>query len=182
MPVGSEELYQEAVDSLRRIQDFDVASLPRESDLGAQLNLKDAVEPAQLLVDLYRRLSVTALEDFPDNFLKTVRDNANSNYKLFQEALEFSAEQQQNPWNVRQSIVEKIASAYQPTFTALHPLIAYSLHRSADFQRLDTEARATLQMVEDRAAGFAGEMEQYSKDAERVLEEIRAVAAEEGVT
>lgn len=181
MPVGSEELYSEAVSSLERIQTFDVDSLPRKSDLGTQLNFQEAVEPATLLVELFKRLTVAALEDFPDTFLKTVRDQANNSYNIFQEALNFSTDQQ-DPRGVRQAIIGKMVKAYQPAFSALHPLISYSLHRSADFQRLDTQARATLQSVEDRAARFGDTMEQYSDDAKRVLEEIRNVAAEEGVT
>jgi len=163
------------------MQDFDVDALPRASELGQELNFTEAVEPARLLVDLYKRLSVTALEDFPDNFLTVVRDNANNHFQLFTQALEFSAAQQ-NPHNARQAIISSLETAYQPAFVALHPLIAYSLHRAADFQRLDGEARATLQSIEDQAATFAEQMTQYEQDANRVLEEIRNVAAEEGVT
>lgn len=181
MPVGTQELYDEAVASLERMQAFDVNSLPREGELGQELNFTEAVEPAQNLVELYKRLSVTALEDFPDNFLTVVRDNANNHYQLFAQALEFSAAQQ-NPHNARQQIINQITAAYQPAFQALHPLIAYSLHRSADFSRLDAEARATLQTIEDRANAFSEQMSQHEQEAIRVLEEIRNVAAEEGVT
>ena len=139
------------------------------------------MEPARKLVDLYKRLSVTALEDFPDNFLTIVRNNANNHYQLFSQALEFSAAQQ-NPHNARQQIINQITAAYQPAFQALHPLIAYSLHRSADFSRLDAEARATLQTIEDRANAFSEQMLQHEQEAIRVLEEMRNVAAEEGVT
>lgn len=181
MPVGAQELYDEAFESLERMQKFDVNSLPREGELGQELNFTAAVEPARLLVELYKRLSTTALDDFPDTFLTIVRDNANSHYQLFTQALEFSATQQ-DPSNARQTIVTSITGAYQPAFTALHPLVSYSLHRSADFQRLDAEARATLQSIEDRANEFAEQMEQHGVDAKRILEEIRNVAAEEGVT
>ena len=181
MPVGSQELYDEAVSSLERMQSFDVDSLPRESELGQELNFKEAVEPARRLVELYKRLSIQALEDFPDNILTVVRDNSNNNYNLFEQALNFSATQQ-NPTNARQQIINNIKAAYQPAFQALHPLIAYSLHRSADFQRLDAQARATLQTIEDKVKEFSASMQQHENDAKRILEEIRNVAAEEGVT
>lgn len=181
MPVGTQELYDEALESLTRMQKFDVNSLPREGELGRELNFTAAVEPARLLVELHKRLSVTALDDFPDHFLTIVRDNANNHFQLFTQASEFSVAQQ-DPNTVRQSIVKSMTTAYQPAFIALSPLVSYSLHRSADFQRLDSEARATLQSIEDRANEFAEEMEQHGKDAKRILEEIRNVAAEEGVT
>ncbi|MCG2635159.1 MAG: hypothetical protein J4A00_09675, partial [Gammaproteobacteria bacterium] len=69
MIVGKEELYEEAKESLARIQEFNVEELPRTSDLGSRLNFSDIVDPAKQLIDLYKRLSLTALQDFPDNIL-----------------------------------------------------------------------------------------------------------------
>lgn len=181
MAVGTEALYGEAKESLERIQKFDVATLVRESELGSRLNFEEATMPAQLLIDLYKRLSVTALQDFPDNVLTIIRDNANNHFKLFSQALEFDPEQQ-DPKGVRAAILSNISKAYQPAFQALHPYIAYSLHRSADFQRLDADARATLQSIEDKALKISKTLIQHEKDAQGVLDEIRRVAAEEGVT
>lgn len=174
-------LREEAEASLVRMQRFDVSHLPREGDLGSELNFADAVTPAQKLVDLYKRLSPTALQDFPDEALVQIRDQANADHKLLDQALTFKAAQQ-NPHNARTAIISSIASAYGPAFLRLHPYISYSLHRSADFQRLDQEARAALQGVEDRAAKVSQQLEAHERDAARVLEEIRKVAAEEGVT
>lgn len=181
MIVGKEELYEEAKESLSRIQNFDVEELPRASDLGSRLNFGDVVDPAKQLIELYKRLSLTALQDFPDDILTTVRDNANNHYKLFSQILEFNPEQQ-DPGSARTNLISKVTSAYQPAFQALHAYISYSLHRSADFQRLDSDARATLQTIEDKAGKIAESLAQHEKDAQDVLNEIRRVAAEEGVT
>ena len=96
MIVGSQELYDETKESLSRIQKFDAALLPRESELGSRLNFSDVVDPAQQLIDLYNRLSVTALQDFPDNILTPIRDNANSHFKLFTQILDFDPSQQRS--------------------------------------------------------------------------------------
>lgn len=181
MIVGTEELYVEAKESLSRIQGFDVEKLPRTSDLGSKLSFSDAVDPAKQLIELYKRLSLTALQDFPDGILKTIRDSANNHYKLFSEILEFNPEQQ-DPAVARMSLINKIVAAYAPAFQALNTYIAYSLHRSADFQRLDFEARAMLQAIEDKAKKIAESLKQHEQDAQDVLNEIRRVAAEEGVT
>ncbi|WP_150302903.1 hypothetical protein [Pseudomonas saliphila] len=181
MIVGKEELYEEAKESLSRIQNFDVASLPRVEDLGARLNFNEVVEPAQILIDLYKRLSVTALQDFPDNVLTPIRDNSNNHYKLFTQIMEFSPEQQ-DPGTARTNLVKQVVGAYPPAFQALHQYISYSLHRSADFQRLDSDARATLQAIEDKSNKISGDLAKHEKDAKIVLDEIRRVAAEEGVT
>lgn len=181
MIVGTEELYNETKESLERIQAFNVDNLPRESELGGKINFHGAVQPAQILIDLFKRLSITALQDFPDNILTIVRDNANNNYQLFKQALDFDLEQE-NPGVVRTSLITKITQAYQPTFQALHQYIAYSLHRSADFQRLDSDARSTLQSIQDRSTKITETLSTYEEDAKGVLAEIRQVAAEEGVT
>ncbi|NKC12649.1 MAG: hypothetical protein GKR94_10740 [Gammaproteobacteria bacterium] len=181
MTINTEKLLQEATESLERIQKFDVSSLPRESELGSELHFAEAVKPAELLIELYQRLSVAALQGFPDQTLGVIRDNANNNYQLFSKALEFKAAQQ-NPQNARNSIIKQINDAYQPAFQALHPFISYSLHRAADFQRLDSQARATLQSIKNKADDFDKEMEAHKNTAKNILDEIRSVAAEQGVS
>lgn len=181
MIVGTETLYNEARESLDRIQAFDSSTLIRESELGNRLNFEEAVSPSQLLIDLYKRLSLTALQDIPDNGLTVIRDNANNHFKMFTQILEFDLEQA-NPGSVRTSYIANIKNAYQPAFQALHPYISYSLHRSADFQRLDSDARSTLQSIEDKAEKIAKVLALHEVEAKKVLSEIRQVAAEEGVT
>ena len=181
MPVGTQELYSETHDALQRVQEFVVEALPREEDLGRSLNFNDAVEPAEKLVDLFKRLSLQALDDFPDQVLTQIRDSSNNVYRIFEQILKFDTNQN-NPQGTRQSLISQVETAYLGTFQALHPYISYSLHRSADFQRLDTEARATLQAIEDKTSKFITKMEGQEGDAERILGQIRKVAAEEGVT
>lgn len=181
MIVGKEELYEEAKESLSRIQNFDVDKLPRLEDLGNRLNFSEVVLPAKQLIDLYKRLSVIALQDFPDNILTLIRDNANNHYKLFSQILEFDPGQQ-DPSTARTTFINQVSAAYQPAFQALHQYISYSLHRSADFQRLDSDARSTLQAIEDKSTKIAESLAQHEKDAKAALDEIRRVAAEEGVT
>lgn len=181
MIVGTEQNYQETKESLERVQVFQTETLRRTEDLGSQLNFGDAIEPAQRLVDLLRRLSAEALQDFPDPVLNEIKNQANNIFNLFNQIIEFSPESG-NPKQVRQQIINQLIATYPGTFQAIHPFISYSLHRAADFQRLDSAARATLQSVEDRSTSFSKAMEKHEAEARRVLDEIRKVAAEEGVT
>ena len=61
---------EETRNALVRMQEFDVSTLARETDLGQLLNFNEAVEPATRLINQYKRLSVAALEDFPVNVLQ----------------------------------------------------------------------------------------------------------------
>lgn len=172
---------EECATSLKRMQEFDVQSLVREKDLGAALNFRDVVAPAQRLVDLYRRLSPAALQDLPAQQLQQVQNQANADYQIFSQILGFETTQS-NPHEVRQQLLQKVTAAYQPAFNVLHPLVSYSLHRSADFQRLDQDARATIQGIQDRSEALTADLERSKKAAESVLDEVRKVAAEAGVS
>lgn len=172
----------EAEESLIRMQQFDVSTLPRERELGSEVNFLGAVEPAHRLVDLYKRLSVTALDDLSQQGLQHVKDRANADYALLKQALDFKLASQSTPQGTRDNIVQQLTESYDPSFQILHPYIAYSLHRSADFQRLDADARATMQSISDRAGKVESQLQEHEKEAQRILSEIRSVAAEEGVT
>ena len=59
----------ETTDSLKRIQTFDVEALPREQDLGTELNFREAIEPAKRLMGLYKQISISCLHDLPGQHL-----------------------------------------------------------------------------------------------------------------
>jgi hypothetical protein len=181
MYVGSETLYEETKNSLERMHLFETASLPRTSELGSKLDFEDAIKPAQQLIDLYKRLSASALQDFPDPILTLIRDNANSSFNIFNQILSFDPNQG-NPTNARASIISSLKNSYHPTFQVLHPFISYSLHRSADFQRLDADARSVLQNIEDKSASITKKLADHEISANAILEQIRNTAAEQGVT
>ena len=175
------EIYEGAKSSLTRVQNFDADSLPRSEKLGEAFSFSGAVRPAQELIDLYKRLSVSALTDFPETVLKKIKSRADSTYNLFEQILDFDAEQQ-DPSSVRNKLISDVEKAYATIFNDLHPYISYSLHKAADFQRLDEEARATFQSIKDEAEIIHRSLSELESEAQLVLEEIRKVAAEEGVT
>jgi len=168
--------------SLLRVQEFDVKKLPRVEHLGAALNFSLSVEPAKRLISLYRRLSTTALEDFPEAVLNQVIAQCDSDYQKFDQIINFELSEHQTPNTVRDSFVQEIENAYDPAFTKLSPFISYSLHRSADFQRLDTDARSTFQQIKDQAETIQSALEKQKENAESILKDIRDTAAEQGVT
>ena len=145
------QLLEEANQALQRMQTFDVETLPRVVELGQDINFQSAVDPAKRLVDLYKRLAANSLDDLSQTALQQLKDRANNDFSLFKQALDFKLATQSNPQSTRDSIVGQIASSYDQSFQILHPYIAYSLHRSADFQRLDSDARSTMQSISDRA-------------------------------
>lgn len=182
MPTKQEiDLRAEATASLLRMQQFDLYSLAREEELGKNLNFNDAIPEAKRLVDLYTKLSASALEDFPVPILTRVRDTANRDYTYFDQILKFSTDQG-NPQQVRQSLITQLTTIYPNSFEVMYPLVAYSLHRSADFQRLDSEARSALQAIKDNADELTEKLKTDLKEANNIVNEVRNVAAETGVS
>ena len=167
--------------SLVRMQEFDVQTLPREAELGRSYSFSAAVEPASRLVELFKRLSPEALKDFGENQLDELQQQADASFNLLNSILQFDPKQG-NAHGVQQDLIQQITNSYQDIFSVLHPLIGYSLHKSADFQRLDREARATLQKIQDDASEITENLDQHKLDAEKALAAIRTVAAEQGVT
>lgn len=170
---------EEAKESLERMQDFDAATLVQEAKLGSIKNFARVVDPANRLIQLYRRLSERALEDLSEAKLTEVRNRANADFNQFKQILDFDPDRTSAD---RDNLVNQVVQAYGPTFDTLHALVAYSLHRSADFQRLDSEARATLQGVSDKAKEITDDLERTKKQAAGILEEVRKTAAESGVS
>ncbi len=216
MIAGTEKKYEQAKESLERIQNFDASSLARKEELGEVYHFEKAVEPVRNLIDLYKRLSVTALEDFPDDILAEIQTQADEDHSKFKDILEFnpnrpdSTSEEFNPNRpdstsemknfiaridgthalkkiarssaIRKNLIAEVNNAYKAAFTCLHPYIAYSFHRSVDFQRLDTKARDTMQSVKEESEKLMGNLKEHENSAEKILEEVRQVAAEQGVS
>jgi hypothetical protein len=71
-------VYEEAVNSLQRMQDFDTKTLPRKEELGAVYSFQSAVDPANELIGIYKQIPVEVLEALSLPLLTTVRDQANN--------------------------------------------------------------------------------------------------------
>jgi len=179
---NSEEvsLRADAVKSIERMQTFEVDSMPQAGRLG-ELSFAEAVEPTKRLIGLYRQLTLTALDDIPTSGLKQLRDQANADYNRLQEMLKFTLNQQDAP-GVRQRLITNVEGAYEPAFNRLSPFVSYSTSKSADFKRLEAEARAMIQNVSDKADELTRKLQEDKKSSADILADIRKVAGEQGVS
>ena len=174
-----QEKRTEAITSLERMQKFNTASLPRELELGTLVNFAGAVEPAERLIALYRRISVACLEDLPLNQLTTLTTQANGDFIILNQILKFEAG---SSVGTRDSLITQLVNAYDSTFNILHAQISFSASKSTDFQGLERQARATIQSVEDLGTKLTDALAQKGQEAEEVLDLVRKAAAEQGVS
>ena len=172
---------EEATSSVQRMQEFDPELLPREDELGSAFSFRDAVAPARKIIDLYKQLSLQTLSAFGDNQLGDLKSHADADFNRFSEVLNFEVESE-NATGRRTTLISQIAKGYQAPFNVTHPLIAYGMTRAVDFQSMENEARATIQSVEDQVKAITEDLEERRTQAEQILEDIRKVAAEHGVS
>lgn len=171
-----------ARNSLERIQTFDVNTLPREKDLGAHLHFQEAVAPAARLISLFRQFPIQFLGELPPTQLNVLQQQSDALFNIFNEILKFDPSQTPDSYAQRNQLVANLTGLYQPYFDVLFPLISYGASRLRDFAALEREARAAVQSAADSAAQLTKDLEQKQQDAERILDEVRRVAAEQGVS
>jgi hypothetical protein len=176
-----EDSVLEAKKSLERMQKFDPTTLSRESELGVALNFREAVPHARRLIDLYLQLPLESVEWFNQRQATQLKSVADSDYNLLQQILSFDpnkghGQSEQKQW------INEMEQTYEQTFQHLAPWIAYGVGRVTDFTKIGRDARATIQDIEDKAKKLGEDLEQHRKDAQQILDDIRKVAAEQGVS
>lgn len=171
--------FTQACDSLKRIQSFDVKTLPRVEEFGTAINFNNAVDPANRAIDLYKQIPIEVLEVFPDEILTSIKTVTDNDFQLLSEILK--AQPGINA-QTRDNLIQALENSYPNTFKFLSPLISYSVRKSTDFSRLEREARALIQNVTDRARELEADLEKRKLEAEKVLEAVRKVAEEQGVS
>lgn len=173
----------EAGDALRRVQDFDLESLVRESELGNKFAMREAVAPARHVVDLFRLIRPSQVEFFPARQRDMIRDQANAFFKLLEKVKGFDIETADpNPTEAKNNLISQLDGQFQPIFDQLFPLISFANIRSLDFSQLEREARAATQAAKDSVDSAVKEIETSKTSVDTILSEVRASAAEQGVT
>lgn len=168
-------------ESLSRIQQFDPASLAREADLGRQMNFLAAVEPAERLVGVYKRIPLSALEDFSDSQLTSIAQQSQADFNTFDQILKFESNVS-NAADIRNSLIGQVAARRDQVFEALWQYVAYGVARNTDTSVTETQARAAIQSIKDDSEKLTKELVAAKEEADRALIEIRKVAAEQGVS
>lgn len=172
---------QELQTILQTLTAISPESLVRTDQLGTSLDFRGGVDVFERTLSLYRSLRDSNLDNVPHNVLNNLKQSSNQTLGTLQRIQAFDPSGQNNPASVRDQLVQEVANQYDSHFPHISPIIAYSVRKGTDFDRLEREARATLEEigrlrseVEKRSATLAAE-------AETTLEQVRRAAAEVGV-
>lgn len=177
----SDSTIDEARKSLVRVQKFDTGLLPQTEKLGADLSFRDAVAPAQRIIDLFAQYPAQYIADLPDGMVDQLKSSADAFYNVLSDITKFDA-RQNDPYGRRTNLIESLRTQYPTHFTTLHPLISYGSSRLRDYSALEREARSAMQVAQDRADAISAELEEQRAEAQRILEDVRKTAAEQGVS
>lgn len=166
--------------SILNLTEYDLTNLPRRDDLGTALSFEKAVGPSREVINLFKRIPTQNLSELPQTELKLLETTADSFFAILEKIESFNSDTLNS--STRDSVVKQIVDQFQPIFTKLFPLISYLTIRTTDFAELETNARAAVQSAKKEAKAATVDVAQLAKEAEAVMDAIRATAAEQGVS
>lgn len=163
-----------ATESVQRMQEFDVNTLPRTEELGKRMNFADAVEPAKELVALYQKINLSMLIAMPQSAVDNIRNIADSNYNCLRRILNFDP--QHSDESQRQLLVRGVHDAYGQAFNILALPICFgvSVFEAGDIDALKNEVRGALQGIENTVSKKTKEaIEKIGEDAAQIIEKAK---------
>lgn len=119
----------------------DVEALKRP-DLGP-LSFDTYGDTITRTLSLYRSLLGCDLSNVSYAKLNEITSAGNATKTILEQIQQFEVTQQ-NPHGERQNIIQRLIDQWEVDFAAVTPVLAYATKSSADFQRLEREARGTL--------------------------------------
>ena len=179
--MATESILKTCTESLTRVQTFKPTTLSREDDLGKQMSFSDAVKPAEAIIAVYKRIPLSALADFADAQLNAIQTQANADFSVFKQILDFDATSS-GAATTRTNLLDQLRVRRDQLFEQVWQYVAYGVARATDTSVLETQARATIQSIEDQSAKLTEQLKQAKTDADAALAAIRAVASEQGVS
>ena len=171
---------EEAKDVLKVIQDFDVNSLAREAELGTSFDFSTVVPHALKVQEFYRKLSYEAVDSLPDRQANVIRDRANQSYQQWDDIMKFNP--QSDSVDERESLIDVAKQDYDSLFSSLLPFVSYSSSVTVNIKQMESEFRGIVQQARGDSENHRSIMSQSKTEANELLENIRTVSAESGVS
>lgn len=172
----------EAQKALDEIKSYDLSLIARRDELGQAFDFEDAVAPARRIQGFFDRIPAELLPDLSNNFIGIIQNQALAFLNILGQMRSFDPQSEDNPSATRTNILNALDGSYETVFNNLHPAVAFVASRQRDFSSLELEARAATEAATRQAAEMTEAMRANQEEAERVLSEIRKVAAEQGVS
>lgn len=173
---------QALIAALADLKSIKAVDLVKEDVLGRELSFKSGLPYFERTLKLFKDLGESNLDVLPHNKLNNLTNIAKEAKRFFDQIQNFSVQQYpSNTANQRDTFISQIRDSYDSNFDAIAPVIAYSVRKSTDFEKLEAEARESV----EKFRGLVSEQEQarvrMMAEVEGTLEKIRRAAQEVGV-
>jgi len=168
-------------ESLQALASFTPESLVRTEQLGTALDFSQGTDVFARTLGLFKSLQESSLDSVPLNTLTQLTQFANEAVKTFTQIQSFDPSGQNTPASVRDNLIQQVATQYQSWFPHISPVIAYSVRRGTDFDRLEREARGSVEELNRMKRELETKAASIVSEAQATLEQVRRAAAEVGV-
>ena len=167
---------------LGHLTSIDENSLVRADELGQVLSFREGLPYFRRVLRLFRDLAEANLDTLPSSQLHSLTNIAQQANNQFTQIREFSLRTRpQNPAQARDNLINSIRDHYDSWFNEVAPIIAYSVRKGTDFERLEEEAREQAARVEQIRTELQSKSEGIIHEVSAVLEQVRRIAQEVGV-
>lgn len=152
-------------------------------ELGDELNFERGLPYFQQTFDLIKELNSYSLDEVPYNTIKPIADSIYQTHHTLSQILKFSArDHKDNPFRVRDQLINNIRDGYDHLFKIITPLVTYSATKQTDLGEITQAAFKNLEEITKLKLEFEKEKATIIEQSESILETIRDTAAEEGVS
>lgn len=166
---------------LSAIQNFDVERIPREAELGADLNFKVILPEAKKLIGLYKRISTELMEDIPSNLSDMITNRAKVDLNVIEQILHFRTTIE-NLGDERKRLIQEIKNTYASSFKSIHTIIAYGVNIRPDLQTTQDDINEIVQGFKKNSEDIIEELANSRDEAQNIIRDLREIAAEQGVS
>lgn len=152
-------------------------------DLGADLSFESGVIFFSRTLRLFHALNESDLGDIPYQKTQELLQQATDTLTRCRQIQEFALQKHpNNPMGVRDQFINQFRDTYDGTFNAVAPMVAFTVRKGVDFARLEEQGRAILERIEGVSAGHEKAMQAARTTAENLVEEVRKIVQEAGVS
>jgi ElaB/YqjD/DUF883 family membrane-anchored ribosome-binding protein len=168
-----------SLDSLAKLKAADLA----RRDLGPELNFELGIIFFTRTLHLFHALAEADLDGVSYQRLVQLRDQARASLERFVRIQNFRlGSYASNPIGQRDQFINDVRDSYDAVFEAAAPVIAYTIRRGTDFEKLEAEAKEILDRLSQSSAEHEEKLKKSTEIAEQMVESVRRIVQEAGVS
>ncbi|MCB2060201.1 MAG: hypothetical protein R3E09_13335 [Novosphingobium sp.] len=171
----------EVVAAVEAIRGINPERIARADDLGRALAFTDAIAPMRKVVAFYEQIPVEHLAETSEQARKTILATSQRVLGLCMDVMAFDPTSE-NASQTREGLLQRLAELPESVFNELKNDVSYLASRQRDFSSLAEEARKARDEAIREADELRKRLEETEMEANRILDEVRKAASEQGVS